>query len=114
MAQDFSLRYMLVNGNGNFGSVDYRTATYNSDGSLSTASQNAQVSSSSISLFYDVNTNAQTFSIEVEYANNTYTITCESSVATTLTVFIYDNTTTVVVNNVSYYATDIINIPAAT
>lgn len=113
-----NVQYTFINsaGNvGNFGSVDYRTATYNSNGTLSTASANAQVSSSAISLFYDVNTNGQVFDVEVSYnqSNNTYTVTATSSVATTITVFIYDNSAVVVVNGVTCYGSEVVPIAAS-
>ena len=112
-----NVQYTFINsaGNvGNFGSVDYRTATYESDGSLSSDSKSAQVTGSAISLFYDVAASDQVFYIKVEYDqdSNTYTVTATSSVTTTLTVFIYDNDATVVVNDTPYLATEVITITA--
>ena len=113
-----NVQYTFINaaGNvGNFGSVDYRTATYNSDGTLSTASQNEQVTSSSISIFYDVNTVDQTFTIDVFYNSSTgkYVVTASSSVTTTITIFIYNNTTIVTVNGTDYYGSEVITINAS-
>ncbi len=85
---------------GNFGSVDYRTAQYDSNGVITQASLNEQVANSNISIFYDITNENHVFSMTVLYdsSTQTYNLTVETNMDIVITVFLYDNTSKVIVN----------------
>lgn len=99
--RDIQFSFTNIPGNiGKFSSVDFRTATY-TDGVLTSS----QPSQNGIAIYYDINDSTLIIDIRVTYVGSTYNVYINSNKATTITVFLYDESASLNVNGTAYYAT---------